>query len=73
MRTVTEVAIHRDGDNPVFGESAISVRLDDEAGGPFLAVSQDGITLRFDYDELVEICDAAKWLLEQKGVSDCAE
>jgi outer membrane autotransporter protein len=71
MRTVTAVAIHNRGDSPVFGESVTTVRLEDEAAGPFLLVeqSQDAglMQLRLDLDELCEITDAARWLLEQPG------
>ena len=32
--TIIEVAIHRAGVNPVFGEEVIPVSIDDESGGP---------------------------------------
>lgn len=71
MRTVTAVAVHRCGDSPVFGESVTTVRLEDESSGPFLLIeqSQDAglMQLRLDLDELCEITDAARWLLEQPG------
>ena len=70
MRTITEISIHASGDNPVFGDSVTKVRLEDEAGGAFLVVSQEERELRLDYDELVEIMDAAKALLEQPGVKE---
>ena len=72
MRTVTEVAIHNDGDSPVFGESVTRVRLEDDAGGAFLVVSQEDRELRLDYDKLVDIIESAKWLLDQQGVK-CGE
>lgn len=72
MRTVTEVSIHAKGQNPIFGEFVTKVRLDDAAAGAFLVISQsrdDGLSeLRLDYEELVEITDAAKWMMEQPGV-----
>lgn len=74
MRTVTEVSIHAKGQNPIFGEFVTKVRLDDEAAGPFLVISQsrdDGLSeLRLDYEELVEITEAAKRMMEQPGVKE---
>ena len=70
MKTITEISIHASGDNPVFGDSVTKVRLEDEAGGAFLVVSQEERELRLDYDELVEITEAAKWMMEQPGVKE---
>ena len=74
MRTVTEVSIHAKGQNPIFGEFVTKVRLDDEAAGAFVVVSQsrdDELSeLRLNYEEIVEITEAAKWLMEQPGVEE---
>lgn len=74
MRTVTEVSIHATVQNPIFGEFVTKVRLDDEAAGAFIVVSQsrdDGLSeLRLDYEELVEITEAAKRMMEQPGVKE---
>ena len=55
--TITEIAVHLEGDSPVFGESATRVRIDDEGGGQFVTIQQEtddfGVqTLRLDYDEV---------------------
>lgn len=73
MRTTTEISIHRTGDNPVFGESVIRVRIVDEGAGPFIEIEQDGATLRIDPDELTEITEAARWLLDQPAAQEAGE
>ena len=32
--------LYREGDNPCFGESVISVEVEDNAGGPYLKIGQ---------------------------------
>lgn len=70
MRTITAMAIHREGDSPIFGESVTMVRLDDEAAGAFLVLEQDNGFVRLELHELNEIVDAAKELLVQEGVKE---
>ena len=66
--TPIAVAIHRPGDNPIFGESSILVAVDDEAAGPFIALtanSADGeSTMRLDPDELEQIVVVARELVD---------
>ena len=67
VTTPIAVSVHRAGDNPLFGESAIRVALDDEAGGPFLVLSNtdpsaDGGT-RVDLCELEAVLVAARQLV----------
>lgn len=62
------VSIHLDTDNPVFGESATHISIDDEAGGPFIVLAQDNEAneekeLRFDAEELEHVCQVAKDLI----------
>ena len=66
---ITAMSVYRDGDNPMFGESSIVVRLEDEAGGAYIVLSQDtddhGFQeMRFDMDELKAVYKCAKKLLE---------
>lgn len=73
LTTITKVSIHPVGDNPLFGEGATHVSLEDEAGGPFIIIEQihDNIEpgiIRVDMDELTQIVDAAKMLMAQPGV-----
>lgn len=73
MRTTTEISIHRTGDNPIYGESVIRVRIADEGAGPFVEIEQSGATLRVDPDELTEITDAARWMLDQPAAQEADE
>lgn len=78
--TILQVAIHREDQNPVFGEGNTYVKVDDEAGGPFIVIEQDMTdyhsksenTLRFDYEELEEIMQAAKLLMHQMYIEKAA-
>ena len=72
--TILKVAVHREEENPIFGEGNTYVSVDDEAGGPFLTIEQDtdgysnsiGISkLRIDYDEFLVVAEAAKMLIHQ--------
>lgn len=68
--TILTVAVHREGENPVFGEGNTYVKVDDEAGGPFLVLTQDtdsGVesSIRLDYQEFLAIAEAAKMLMHQ--------
>lgn len=60
-------SVYREGDSPVFGESATHVCVDDESGGPFIVLKQstEGQVLRFDLDELIAVTEAAKKLMDE--------
>jgi len=64
------VSIHRDTEHPIFGEGAIHLKLEDEAGGFFFDISQDGSSFRIDYAEILELAKAAKFLIEGAGESN---
>lgn len=68
--TVTAVAVHPVGENPIFGEQSTTVRLDDEAAGCFIVLEQETGSVRLCAGELPEVFAAAKWLLGQKGAQD---
>ncbi len=60
------VSVHRKGCNPVYGEGAIKVTVDDEGGGPFIVLeSNEGMKdgLRIDMDELDAVTAAARKLI----------
>ena len=65
-QTTTSIAVHLSGDNPIFGESVISVSLDDEAAGPFIVLRQPNTAseIKLDYDQLLLVVDAAKMLMD---------
>jgi hypothetical protein len=73
VTTILKVAVHRESENPIFGEGNTYVGIDDEAGGPFLTIEQDSdndnaagaVLLRVDYKEFIVIVEAAKMLMHQ--------
>ena len=73
VTTIMKVVIHRENANPVFGEGNTYVSIDDEGGGPFVVLEQhDGDinpgTIRIDYDEFLEVAEAAKMLMHQTHI-----
>ena len=38
--TITAMAVHHENENPIYGEGVTDVRVEDEAGGCFLVISQ---------------------------------
>lgn len=71
LATPLTYAVHNEGDNPVFGESATHVSVDDDAGGRFIVLKQDyephgEQILRFDLDELIAVTEAAKKLIGEQ-------
>ena len=75
--TITQVSIHREDANPIFGEGNTYVSVEDEAGGPFLVIRNDsdehGInSIRIDYDEFLAVAEAAKMLMHQMYIEKAA-
>ena len=60
--TVTEIAIHKEGDSPIFGDMVTHVKLDDEGGGTFIVITQEYISqmneIRLDFSEIEYIIKA---------------
>lgn len=67
--TVTEIAVHRKSDNPIFGELVTYVKLGDEAAGSFIRLIQntDAGTneIRLDFNEIEHIMKAIEMLKTQ--------
>ena len=67
---VERINLYREGDNPIFGESVITVTINDEAAGPFFVVkqSQDSFEgeLRLDFSEVEPLFELMK-----KMMKDC--
>ena len=63
LTTTLQVAVHYDHLNPIFGEGTTRVALEDEAAGPFITLTQEDKTLRFDIEELEVCVKVAKGLL----------
>jgi hypothetical protein len=76
--TIMQVSIHREDANPIFGEGNTYVRVDDEAGGPFLVIEQhdeqtQNGTVRFDYEEFQAVAEAAKMLMHQMYIEQAEQ
>lgn len=70
VKTILKVAIHRENENPVFGEGNTFVSVEDEAAGPFIIIEQNDSyntekNIRMDYEELLAVTEAAKVLMAQ--------
>jgi hypothetical protein len=78
--TILQVVIHREEENPIFGEGNTYVKVDDDAGGPFIVIEQDNSdfhqkdtnNIRLDYEELQVIQEAAKMLMHQMYIKKAA-
>lgn len=73
VATIIKVAIHRDTENPVFGESNTFISIDDEAAGPFIVIEQcndynNNKSIRVDFEELEAIFEASKMLMNQAHI-----
>ena len=53
--TPIAVSIHRESEHPLYGEGVIHLKLEDEAGGFFFEVSQEGQAFRVDFEELKQL------------------
>jgi len=66
--TVTEIAIHKEDDSPIFGDIVTHVKLDDEGGGTFIKIVQHNDTqmneIRLDFNEIEHILKAIDMLKE---------
>lgn len=67
VNTITSVSIHSDEDNPVFGNSAIHIKIEDEAAGAYLVISQCSdenqghVTVDFEqFEEMIKAVDLLK-------------
>jgi DNA polymerase elongation subunit (family B) len=69
--TVTEIAIHKEGESPIFGEIVTHVKLDDEGAGMFIKITQSSDTqmneIRLDFNEVEYIIKAIEMLKESAG------
>lgn len=66
-QTITSVAVHLESESPVFGESTITVALNDEAGGMFLEITDaEGHVVKVDWTQWVELNKSVDMLFSQK-------
>jgi hypothetical protein len=66
--TVTEIAAHKQDQNPIFGDLVTHVKLDDDGGGLFIKIVQHDDTrtneIRLDFNEIEHILKAIEMLKE---------
>lgn len=64
--TLMALSVHDEGDNPIFGESAIHVSLDDEAGGAFIVIHEIATDqkIRIDLEQLELVVVEARKLIQ---------
>jgi hypothetical protein len=67
--TVTEISVHSEKDNPIFGELVTHVKLEDEGGGLFIKLVQhtdEGTNvIKLEFNEIPHIVKAIS-ILENK-------
>jgi hypothetical protein len=77
INTITAVVVHAPDLNPVFAPGVITVRLDDEAGGPFVVLEQDidGTVqqVRVCFEEVETLVQAISQLRAQPAVQQAME
>lgn len=67
--TVTQIAITPDMDppcSPIYGEQAVFLTIEDEAGGPFFSIRTSEGEVKLDPDELEFIAGEARSLMQQR-------
>jgi hypothetical protein len=73
MQTITAIVVHTPDLNPVFAPGVITVRLDDEAGGPFVVMEQDDQQMRVGFEEVEALVQAISQLRAQPAVQQALE
>ena len=68
---VTQINIYRVGENPIFGESAVKLAIEDDGAGPYFSISQtnrdslEANEVRLELGEFSELYNEACKLLTQ--------
>ena len=75
MKLITEYTIYKEGENPIFSDGNIRIRLDDELAGMYLVIQQDNESIkngeneiRIDFSEWNEVVEAVAMIRQQTGV-----
>ena len=61
-------SVYSENDNPIFGDSATTIKIEDEAAGPFIVLEQfndDVQKLKFDFDEIEILFSTIKKLMKE--------
>lgn len=62
-------SIYKEGDNPVFGNSVTEVKIEDDAAGVYLTISQcnddhEG-SIKLEFDEAAQLCSLIMQLRQE--------
>lgn len=68
MNTITQITVSTE-EHPLFGDGLITLKLEDEGGGMFLVMEQDGEDrthqVRISFSEWEDVCQAVATLANQ--------
>jgi hypothetical protein len=67
---IRSISVYREGDNPIFGESATHITLEDSGSGAWIELEQatdepEPETIKIDFDEFDHISNAVKMLKKE--------
>lgn len=63
--TITEISLHFEEESPVFGDSTIHVRLEDDGGGYFITIEESSSIVRLDFDAFDKLIEVVNILRNQ--------
>lgn len=69
--TVTEIAVHNEDENPIYGENVTRVRLEDIGGGFFVKLIQDDQEVCLNFEEIAFIKKAIEQLVYASSHNSC--
>lgn len=62
---MTELSVYRAELHPIFGETALKIRIEDEGGGMFIVLEQEIGKVMVDPDEWPHVRNAVERLLDE--------
>lgn len=72
MNTITQITLHQENDNPIYGESVLTISINDENTGPFLMLTSyredTPSIIELDFDDIDKIVEAVKILRNQSSI-----
>jgi len=73
INTITAIAVHTPDQSPIYHHGVVTAQLDDEAGGPFVVLEQDGQKVRICFEEVEALVQAISQLRAQPAVQQALE
>lgn len=73
ITTILSINVHDTNSHPIFGERNTIIRIEDNAGGPFIVIEQENDdtgkqSISIDFKEFPHIVNAVKMLMEQPSI-----